>query len=86
MLRLRRRESSLAIDCACRKQTAQTLKQRSDKAAAGKEFGQAIELATKAWESVQTFPKDATCREMSGDLQRRMDELGRWPTSSVALI
>ena len=56
--------------------TAQTLKLRSDKAAAGKEYGQAFELATKAWESVQTFPKDAACREMSSDLQRRMDELG----------
>jgi hypothetical protein len=56
--------------------TAQTLRQRSDKAAAGKEYGQAFELATKAWESVQTFPKDAACREMSSDLQRRMDELG----------
>ena len=56
--------------------TAQTLKLRSDKAAAGKEYGQAFELAAKAWESVQTFPKDAACREMSSDLQRRMDELG----------
>ena len=56
--------------------TAQTLKLRSDKAAAGKEYGQAFELATKAWESVQTFPKDAACREMSSDLQRRMEELG----------
>ena len=56
--------------------TAQTLKQRSDKAAAGKQYGQAFELATKAWESLQTFPKDAACSEMSSDLQRRMDELG----------
>ena len=56
--------------------TAQTLKQRSDKAAAGKEYGQAFELATKAWESVQTFPKDVACSEMSSDLQRRIDELG----------
>ncbi|MBC7818979.1 MAG: hypothetical protein IAG10_18985 [Planctomycetaceae bacterium] len=56
--------------------TAQTLKLRSDKATAGKKYGQAFELATKAWESVQTFPKDAACREMSSDLQRRMDELG----------
>ncbi len=56
--------------------TAKTLKERSDKAASGKEYGQAFELATKAWESVQTFPKDAACREMSSDLQRRMDELG----------
>lgn len=56
--------------------TAKTLKERSDKAAAGKEYGQAFELATKVWESVQTFPKDAACREMSSDLQRRMDELG----------
>ena len=56
--------------------TAQTLKLRSDKAAAGKEYGQAFELAAKAWESVQTFPKDAKCRELSNDLQRRLDELG----------
>ena len=56
--------------------TAKTFKERSDKAAAGKEYGQAFELATKAWESVQTFPKDAACHEMSSDLQRRMDELG----------
>lgn len=55
--------------------TAKTLKERSDKAVAGKEYGQAFELVTKAWESVQTFPKDASCREMSSDLQRRMDEL-----------
>jgi hypothetical protein len=55
--------------------TAKTLKERSDKAAAGKEYGQAFELATKAWESVQTFPKDAACQKMSSDLQRRMDEL-----------
>ena len=53
-----------------------SLKERSDKAAAGKEYGSAFELATKAWESVQTFPKDAACREMASDLQRRMDELG----------
>ena len=56
--------------------TAQTLKLRSDKAAAGKEYGQAFELSAKAWESVQTFPKDAKCRELSNDLQRRLDELG----------
>ena len=56
--------------------TAQTLKQRSENAAAGKEYGQAFELASKAWESVQTFPNDAACREMSSDLRRRMDELG----------
>ena len=56
--------------------TAQTLKQRSDKAAAGKEYGQAFELATKAWESAQTFPKDAACSAMSSELERRLDELG----------
>jgi len=55
---------------------AKTLKERSDKAAAGKEYGSAFELATKAWESVQTFPKDAACRDLSSDLQRRLDELG----------
>ena len=54
---------------------AQTLKERSDKASVGKEYGQAFELATKAWESVQTFPNDAACQEMSSTLQRRIDEL-----------
>ena len=52
------------------------LKQSSDKAAAGEEYGQAFELAAKAWEAVQTFPEDVACQKISGDLERRMDELG----------
>lgn len=62
---------------------AQTLKRRSDKAADKKEYGQAFELATKAWESVQTFPKDGDCREMSAELQRRIDQLATLANSQL---
>lgn len=65
---------------------ATQLKQRSDKAASKKDYGAAFELATQAWNSIRQFPNDAECREMSVQLERRIDELAKLANTQHGVI
>ena len=52
------------------------LREKVSRAKAGKEFGTAFDLASKAWETARTYPNDATLKKQAEELAVEIKWLG----------
>lgn len=56
--------------------TAKDLRQQAGRAAAGKDFGRAFDLTTRAWEAARRFPDDERLRELTDELAAESERYG----------